>query len=90
MKTCVFLCLHVNFKHGSTKTCMFKFPFSAYFYPPLHHNGKWSIGYTAQCSKDRNLTLCRTGSANKASSWSTFHGRIETGNETARANNDIC
>ena len=35
----MFLCFHVNFKHESTKACMFpcKFPFSAY---PLHHNGK--------------------------------------------------
>ena len=34
MKTCMFLCFHVNFKHESTKTCMFMCsPFSAYFYP---------------------------------------------------------
>ena len=31
----IFLSFHVNFKHESTKTCMFpcKFLFSAYFYP---------------------------------------------------------
>ena len=35
---------YVNFKHESTRTLMFpcKF-FSAYFYPPLHHNSKVSI-----------------------------------------------
>ena len=34
------LCFHEH------KTSMFSksyFPFSAYFYPPLHHNGKGSI-----------------------------------------------
>ena len=48
MKTCMFLCFHVNFKHESTKTCMFHVfsSFSAYFHLPLYHNGKGSIvGY---------------------------------------------
>ena len=42
MKTCMFLCFHVNVKHESTKTCMFPCNFSVYYnillLPPLHLN----------------------------------------------------
>ena len=44
----VFLCFHVNFKHSFHV----KFPFSASFYSPLHHNGKGSV----ECN---NLSLQR-------------------------------
>ena len=47
MKMCMFLCFHVNFKHESTRTCMFPCKFSNIlvppFTPPLYHNGKGSI-----------------------------------------------
>ena len=37
---------HVNLKPESTKTCCHvNFPFSAYYYPSLHHHGKGSITY---------------------------------------------
>ena len=36
--------LHVNFKHKAQKHACVNFSFSAYFHPPLHHNGKGSIG----------------------------------------------
>ena len=45
MKMCMFLYFHVNFIHESTQTCMFPCKF-AFFYPPIHHNGKGSnMGY---------------------------------------------
>ena len=39
MKTCMFLCFHVKFKHESTKTCTFS---CIFFFNPhaLHHTGK--------------------------------------------------
>ena len=39
-ENCVFLCVHVNFKHKHKNMFPCKF---AYFYSPLHHNGKGSI-----------------------------------------------
>ena len=49
MKTCMFLCFHVDFKHESTKTCMFPCNLSINVYvvpillPPSYHNDKGSI-----------------------------------------------
>ena len=45
IKTCMFLCFHVNYKHEAQEHACFhvKLPVIAYFYPPLHHNGKGSI-----------------------------------------------
>ena len=38
------LCFHVKFKRAQKLACFHvNFPFNAYFYPPLHHNGKGSI-----------------------------------------------
>ena len=49
MKTCMFLCFHVKFKHENTKQACFhvNVSFSAYSYPPLQYNGKRSISLPA-------------------------------------------
>ena len=41
-QTSVFLCFHKRKPHQSTCSHVFS-PFSAHFYPTLHHNGKGSI-----------------------------------------------
>ena len=42
MYTSMFLCFRAGKLHQSTCSHVFS-PFSAHFYPPLHHNGKGSI-----------------------------------------------
>ena len=39
------MCFDVVFLYENIRTCLFTYvsPFSAHFYPPLHHNGKGSI-----------------------------------------------
>ena len=55
MKMGMFLCFHVNFKHESTKKT-----FSAYFYPPFHHNGKGFSYYSeSTCMSILILTMQR-------------------------------
>ena len=40
------MCFDVVFLYENIRTCLFTYvfsPFSAHFYPPLHHNGKGSF-----------------------------------------------
>ena len=83
MKTRMFLCFHVKFKHESTRTCMFSCKFCAYFYLYITsqwYNDKGSIeGPTTTGIKDtpsqpfpsppQFKTYCRWSPGDEALRW---------------------